>query len=401
LGRYHIRKGDVILVGTLAAQRDPRYWGENPGEFDPEQFAMEKVVERPRHAFIPFSIGKRQCMAQEVTFMMLRVVLFEIYKRYRLRLAPGAAVTKNTVVTTKPVAVPVVRVPRQLRRVREETVTRPERPAVSRPVPAAAPAVARDWGAPTEIPVTSPYRRLEIANGSNYGACKELAERFAERGRFYGYEPDVLTLNELAGSAPRGEPWLQVVVASTYTSNPPANAAAFKSWLEHAEPEAGTWRQCKYLVWGLGNSQWNAFLAFPRYVHRRLAELGAEPLADFAYGDVGSPAWETVHADWNSRVWPVLLELSEAVLTEAAEERVTAEREAAREFTRADSTTAMAMSLGREATASRALLAPTILTNAVGADTIEGRARGWRERPAAPSSGRTGALESGLPRGGG
>ena len=44
----------------------------------PEQFAMEKVVDRPRHAFIPFSIGKRQCMAQEVTFMMLRVVLFEI-----------------------------------------------------------------------------------------------------------------------------------------------------------------------------------------------------------------------------------------------------------------------------------------------------------------------------------
>ena len=399
LGRYHIRKGDVILVGTLAAQRDPRYWGENPGEFDPEQFAMEKVVERPRHAFIPFSIGKRQCMAQEVTFMMLRVVLFEIYKRYRLRLAPGAAVAKNTVVTTKPVAVPVVRVPRQLRPVREETVTRPERPAVSRPVPAAAPAVARDWGAPTEIPVTSPYRRLVIAYGSNFGACKELAERFAERGRFYGYEPEVLTLNELAGSAPRGEPWLQVVVASTYTSNPPANAAAFKSWLEHAEPEAGTWRQCKYLVWGLGNSQWNAFLAFPRYVHRRLAELGAEPLADFAYGDVGSPAWETVHADWNSRVWPVLLELSEAVLTEAAEERVTAEREAAREFTRADSTTAMAMSLGREATASQALLAPTILTNAVGADTIEARARVWSELQAPESSKRTRHLEIVLPRG--
>ena len=77
LGRYHVRKGDIILVGTLAAQRDPRYWGAEPDRFDPEQFAMDKVVGRPRHAFIPFSIGKRQCMAQEVTFMMLRVVLFE------------------------------------------------------------------------------------------------------------------------------------------------------------------------------------------------------------------------------------------------------------------------------------------------------------------------------------
>jgi len=44
-------------------------------------------------------------MAQEVTFMMLRVLLFQVYRRYRLRLAPGATVVKNTVVTTKPAAV--------------------------------------------------------------------------------------------------------------------------------------------------------------------------------------------------------------------------------------------------------------------------------------------------------
>ena len=45
--------------------------------------------------------------------MMLRVVLFEVYRRYRLRLAPGATVTKNAVVTTKPAAVPVIRLPRE------------------------------------------------------------------------------------------------------------------------------------------------------------------------------------------------------------------------------------------------------------------------------------------------
>ena len=51
-------------------------------------------------------------MAQEVTFMMLRVVLFEIYKSYRLRIAPGATVKKNAIVTTKPASVPVIRLPR-------------------------------------------------------------------------------------------------------------------------------------------------------------------------------------------------------------------------------------------------------------------------------------------------
>jgi cytochrome P450/NADPH-cytochrome P450 reductase len=392
LGRYRVRKGDIILVGTLAAQRDPRFWGPRPEWFDPEQFAMEKVVNRPRHAFIPFSIGKRQCMAQEVTFMMLRVVLFEIYKRYRLRLAPGATVAKNTVVTTKPKAVPVIRLPRDAKR-RNGTPPTGEDAAVPAPV------TARGWGAPAEIPPTSAYRRLVIAYGSNFGANKELAQRFAERSRFYGYTNEVLTLNELAASPPRTEPWLLVVMTSTYTSNPPTNATAFKAWLERSEQGTETWRNCKYLVWGLGNSQWNAFLAFPRYVHAKLAELGATPLADFAFGDVGSPVWERRHADWNAGVWPVLRELSGAQPTEAASARVAAERRTAGALTSADSNTAMAMSLGPADAAPRVLLVPSIMTNTVGLETVEVRAGVCRELQAPGAPKRTRHLELTLPEG--
>ena len=393
LGPYRIRKGDIILIGTLAAQRDPRYWGPKADQFDPDQFSMEKVVDRPRHAFIPFSIGKRQCMAQEVTFMMLRVLLFEVYKRYRLRLAPGATVARNTVVTTKPVAVPVVRMPRQLGGARQRRAVRAERTA------APAPAAVRDWGAPMEIPVTSAYRRLVIAYGSNFGACKELAERFAERGRFYGYADEVMTLNDLAEAPARTEPWLLVVMTSTYTSNPPANAVAFKSLLDRSAPGAETWRNCRYVVWGLGNSQWNAFLAFPRLVHARLAELGAEPLAELAAGDVGSRAWDRLHADWNNRLWPVLLELSGARETEAAASRIAAERAASEKLSGADSNTAMAMSLGSGDTAPRVLLVPKILTNSVGVDTLEVRVRACRELQGEESPKRTRHLEIDLPDG--
>lgn len=394
LGRYRIRKGDIVLVGTLAAQRDPRYWGADADEFDPEQFAMEKVVNRPRHAFIPFSIGKRQCMAQEVTFMMLRVVLFEIYKRYRLRLAPGATVAKNTIVTTKPASVPIVRVPRESNGHSRSLVALREREVA--PVPVAA---HEDWGAPTEIPESSTYRRLHIAYGSNFGACKELAERFAERGRFYGYTNEVMTLNELAEAPPHTDPWLLVVMTSTYTSNPPSNAVTFRSLLERAEPGAATWRNCKYAVWGLGNSQWNAFLAFPRYVNAKLTELGAEAVSEFAFGDVGSPVWERIHGDWNSRVWPVLLELSGARETEAAASRVAAENAAAKKLSGADSNTAMAMSLGGGDSAPRVLLVPKILTNPIGAETLEVRARACCELQAEESPKRTRHLEIALPAG--
>ena len=394
LGRYRIRKGDIILVGTLAAQRDPRYWGPDADAFDPDQFAMDKVVGRPRHAFIPFSIGRRQCMAQEVTFMMLRVLLFEVLRRFQVRLAPGAAVTKNTVVTTKPTAVPIVRLPR------EQTGSRRPAVAPSRPVAPPPPRIAaRDWGAPMEIPAESAYRHLVIGYGSNFGACKELAERFAERSAFYGYTSEVVTLNELAELPPREEPWLLTVMTSTYTSNPPTNATAFKTALEHARSGAAPWNTCKYLVWGLGNSQWNAFLAFPRYVDARLRELGAEPLADFAFGDVGFPVWERLHSEWNDQVWPTLLELSGARPTEAAAARVSAEQAAVGALTNADSKTAMAMSLDRPDTAPRVLLTPTILTNTIGVETVEARVASARPLHAAGAPKQARHVELMLPAG--
>jgi cytochrome P450 / NADPH-cytochrome P450 reductase len=417
LGRYRIRKGDIILVGTLAAQRDPRYWGPDPDRFDPGQFAAEKVVDRPRHAMIPFSIGKRQCMAQEVTFMMLRVVLFEIGKHYRLRLAPGATVAKNTVVSTKPTAVPVVLLPRQRDGQRPAPAARRDQADV--PVRA----VGADWGEPTEIPETSAYRHLVIAYGSNFGATMELAERFAERSDFYGYTSDVITLNKLAESPPRAQPWLLVVMTSTYTSNAPSNATGFKAWLEGTEPGGPTWRNCRYLVWGLGNTQWNAFMAFPRYVQAKLSELGASPLADLGYGDVGSPGWQRRHTDWNTQVWPVLRELAGARPTEAAAARAAAGKAAAGALTGTDSNTAMYRSLFGDENASRpasrpigfttimralssrtgsqprVLLAPTILTNGVGIHTVEARALGARELQAAQSPRRTRHLEVALPPG--
>ncbi|HEV2258994.1 MAG TPA: cytochrome P450 [Streptosporangiaceae bacterium] len=417
LGRYRIRKGDIILVGTLAAQRDPRYWGPDPDRFDPGQFAAEKIVDRPRHAMIPFSIGRRQCMAQEVTFMMLRVVLFEIGRHYRLRLAPGATVAKNTVVSTKPAAVPVILLPRQRDGQRPTPAVRRDQAEV--PVRA----VGADWGEPTEIPETSAYRHLVIAYGSNFGASMELAERFAERSDFYGYTSDVITLNELAESPPRTQPWLLVVMSSTYTSNAPSNATGFKAWLERTEPGGPTWRNCRYLVWGLGNTQWNAFMAFPRYVHAKLSELGASPLADLGYGDVGSPGWERRHADWNTQVWPVLRELSGARPTEAAAARAAAGRAAAGALTGTDSNTAMYRSLygdqggsrsasrpmgitsimralsSRTGSQPRVLLAPTILTNGVGIHTVEARALQARELQAAQSPRRTRHLEVSLPPG--
>ena len=389
LGRYRVRKDDIILIGTLAAQRDPRYWGPQADVFDPDQFAMEKVVERPRHAFIPFSVGQRQCMAQEVTFMMLRVALFEIYNRYRLRLAPGTKVVKNTAATTKPVAVPIVRVPREGKEERRRAIADRARDTSS--AVASGASGSRLWDRPSEIPETSAYRHIVVAYGSNFGGSKALAERFAERSRVYGYTSDLVSLNDLVDMPARTQPWLLVVMTSTYTGNPPGNAILYKAWLERTEAGCETWRNCRYHVWGLGNSQWNAFLAFPRYVHHKLAELGATSLSNIAFGDVGSPLWEDAYSAWNDRTWPNLIELSGARPSDAAAARMAAEQAAEDALMGTDSNTAMALSLDGQ------IVAPTLMTNAVGLTTFEVRVLACRELQAPESSTRTRHLEASLP----
>ncbi len=221
--------------------------------------------------------------------MMLRVILYEIYKHYRLRLAPGTTVVKNAIVTTKPASVPIVRLPRQDIVRQKKPAALLDRQEASASVPAYAPARApasaalsavapERTGPPTEIPATSPFRHIVIAYGSNFGANKELAERFAERGHYQGYTCDVITLNELAESPPRTAPWLLVVMTSTYTSNPPTNAAAFKEWLERTEPGTATWQNCT--LPGLGARQ-HPVERVPRIPALR-AEEAVRPRRDYA-----------------------------------------------------------------------------------------------------------------------
>lgn len=391
LGPFRIRKDDIILVGALAAQRDERYWGPEADKFDPGQFAVEKVINRPLHAFIPFSVGPRQCMAQEVTFMMLRVALFEIYSHYRLELAPGTTVKKNTVATTKPAAVSVVLVPREGRDERQAALARRLSQATVDVGTEDEGLAAGDWDQPSDIPPTSQYRHLVAAFGSNFGTCRGLAETVVSRSRRYGFTHEALPLNELVDLPVQRDPWLLVVCTATYTGNPPSNANLFRAWLESTEAGCETWRNCRYVVWGLGNSQWNAFLRFPTYVHKRLGELGATPLAELGTADVGSPSWEQDFAQWEQRVWPVLIELSGAVPSDSAAARVAAEE--------ASVEVAASFRPAGEASVSTddEIIAPIIMTNAVGLDTTPVAVLAHRELQAPESPGRTRHLEVSLP----
>ena len=137
-------------------------------------------------------------------------------------------------------------------------------------------------------------------------------------------------------------------MTSTYTSNPPSNATAFKTWLERTAPGTRPGGTAATSSGGWATASGTRSSRSPATCTQKLAELGATPLAELALrrrGLAGVGARCT--RSGTRRVWPVLLELSGARPTEAAAARVAAEKAAAGALTGADSSTAMRRSLLR------------------------------------------------------
>lgn len=59
---YEIKPGMSIAIGIRQIHRNPKYWGPNADNFDPDNFLPERVKARSPYCFIPFSAGPRNCI---------------------------------------------------------------------------------------------------------------------------------------------------------------------------------------------------------------------------------------------------------------------------------------------------------------------------------------------------
>jgi benzoate 4-monooxygenase len=62
----------------------PQIWGQDADEFRPERW--EKVTERQKQAFIPFSYGPRACVGRNVAEMELALIVSTVFRRYEFEL---------------------------------------------------------------------------------------------------------------------------------------------------------------------------------------------------------------------------------------------------------------------------------------------------------------------------
>ncbi|KAM3374951.1 cytochrome like [Capsicum galapagoense] len=89
LGGLNLPKGTEVLIPIIGIHHDATLWGEDVNEFNPARFA-HGVAQAPKSpmAFMPFGLGARHCIGQNLAIIEAKVVMSMILMRFSFQLAP-------------------------------------------------------------------------------------------------------------------------------------------------------------------------------------------------------------------------------------------------------------------------------------------------------------------------
>jgi cytochrome P450 len=98
---HRIPAGALVLIVPWLLHRKPSLW-EHSDRFDPERFSPERVLARPRYAYIPFGAGQRICIGAAFAMTEAMLILAMIAQRYRLHLKLDHPIEPQGLITLRP-----------------------------------------------------------------------------------------------------------------------------------------------------------------------------------------------------------------------------------------------------------------------------------------------------------
>ncbi|XP_069449028.1 cytochrome P450 2J2-like isoform X2 [Ovis canadensis] len=83
LAGYHLPKGTMVMTNLTALHNDPTEWA-TPDTFNPEHF-LENGQFKKRESFLPFSIGKRMCLGEQLARTELFIFFTSLLQKFTFR----------------------------------------------------------------------------------------------------------------------------------------------------------------------------------------------------------------------------------------------------------------------------------------------------------------------------
>jgi len=101
LGGFAIGPRTDVFISPYLLHRHPEFWSE-PEEFRPERFAGADVEERHKFAYIPFSVGPRHCIGENLALFEMLGHVSMMSRRFRLTRAGNAPIELEAQINLRP-----------------------------------------------------------------------------------------------------------------------------------------------------------------------------------------------------------------------------------------------------------------------------------------------------------
>lgn len=99
--QYRVPKDTRITIPIFLLHRHPKYW-KDPDSFQPERWIFQDEKDREafmsqiRFAFLPFSLGARNCVGQRFAVIEAHMIMAELIRSFAFKIAPSQQDTKFT-----------------------------------------------------------------------------------------------------------------------------------------------------------------------------------------------------------------------------------------------------------------------------------------------------------------
>lgn len=77
-----IKKGSLIVINIYGLHHRKDLWGDDVNEFNPDRFLPENFEGKEKF-FIPFSVGKRNCIGYRYAYTSFKIMLVKLLKNFK------------------------------------------------------------------------------------------------------------------------------------------------------------------------------------------------------------------------------------------------------------------------------------------------------------------------------